>query len=252
MPTIEIAEVGPPPEWALWERQLLDGLYPAAVEFVRKYTRDDGTLIWRDRWPGMDGSDDGYESFYNFPLYYALGGPEEVNPLSRCLWEAVTRQFTRYGQIHNEFDAYYDWMHHGEAYTNLYFFGLADPHDAKYVLGRREVSPLDRGIRYRLDRADASQRRHLARQRGPGGQDRREHGRQVVGRVLRLALAARIVQPGRGDLDRRCERLPGQRRSQVPGTAAFGFSATIPRIPTNKTCITGSSATRWYSRRWCN
>jgi hypothetical protein len=132
LPTIEIAEVGPPPEWALWERQLLDGLYPAAVEFVRKYTRDDGTLIWRDRWPGMDGSDDGYESFYNFPLYYALGGPEEVNPLSRRLWEAVTRQFTRYGQIHNEFDAYYDWMHHGEAYTNFYFFGLADPHDAKF------------------------------------------------------------------------------------------------------------------------
>ena len=132
LPTIEIAEVGPPPEWALWERQLLDGLYPAAAEFVGKYTRDDGTLIWRDQWPGMDGSDDGYESFYNFPLYYALGGPEEINALSRRLWEAVTRQFTQYGQVHNEFDAYYDWMHHGEAYTNFYFFGLADPHDAKF------------------------------------------------------------------------------------------------------------------------
>jgi len=132
LPTIEIAEAGPPPEWALWERQLLDRLYPAALEFVRKYTRDDGTLIWRERWPGMDGSDDGYESFYNFPLYYALGGPEELNSLSRRLWDAVTRQFTRYGQVYNEFDAYYDWMHHGEAYTNLYFFGLADPHDARF------------------------------------------------------------------------------------------------------------------------
>ena len=132
VPMIEITDAGPPPEWALWERQLLDRLYPAALEFVRKYTREDGTLIWRDQWPGMDGSDDGYESFYNFPLYYALGGPEEINGLSRRLWDAVTRQFTRYGQVHNEFDGYYDWMHHGEAYTNFYFFGLADPTDQKF------------------------------------------------------------------------------------------------------------------------
>jgi hypothetical protein len=125
--TIEIPDAAPPPEWALWERYLFDRLYPAALEFVRRYTRDDGTLIWRDRWPGMDGSDDGYESFYNFPLYYALGGPEEMHALSRRLWDAVTRQFTGYGQVHNEFDGYYDWMHHGEGYTYFYFFGLADP-----------------------------------------------------------------------------------------------------------------------------
>ena len=130
--TVELADAAPPPEWALWERHLLDHFYTAAMEFVQKYTREDGTLIWRDEWPGMDGSDDGYESFYNFPLYYALGGPEEIHALARRLWDAVTRQFTRYGQIHNEFDGYYDWMHHGEAYTNFYFFGLADPTVAKY------------------------------------------------------------------------------------------------------------------------
>jgi hypothetical protein len=125
--TIEIGVPTTPPEWALWQRHLLEQLHPAAVEFVRKYTRSDGTLIWRDRWPGMDGSDDGYESFYNFPLYYALGGPEEIHGLSRKLWDAVTRQFTEYGQVYKEFDAYYDWMHHGESYTYFYFFGLADP-----------------------------------------------------------------------------------------------------------------------------
>jgi hypothetical protein len=122
----------PPPAWAFLERHLLTQLYPAALEFVERYTVPDGTLIWRSEWPGMDGSDDGYESFYNFPLYYALGGPEEMNPLSRRLWEAVTRQFTRYGQIHNEFDAYYDWMHHGESSVNFYFFGLADPTDHRF------------------------------------------------------------------------------------------------------------------------
>jgi len=125
--TIEITAAAAPPEWALWERHLLDHLHSAALEYVAKYTREDGTLIWRDAWPGMDGSDDGYESFYNFPLYYALGGPEEIHRLSRKLWDAVTRQFTRYGQIYREFDGYYDWMHHGESYTYFYFFGLADP-----------------------------------------------------------------------------------------------------------------------------
>ncbi len=125
--TIEITDAAPPPDWAILERHLLDRLHPAALEFVHKYTRDDGTLIWRDQWPGMDGSDDGYESFYNFPLYYALGGPPEIHTLSRRLWDAVTRQFTRYGQVYNEFDGYYDWMHHGEGYTYFYFFGLADP-----------------------------------------------------------------------------------------------------------------------------
>ena len=125
--TVEITRQATPPDWALLERHLLDRLCPAAVEFVEAYTRDDGTLIWRDAWPGMDGSDDGYESFYNFPLYYALGGPEEIHQLSRRLWDAVTRQFTGYGQVYKEFDAYYDWMHHGESYTYFYFFGLADP-----------------------------------------------------------------------------------------------------------------------------
>ncbi|WP_375582662.1 hypothetical protein [Cyclobacterium xiamenense] len=129
--SIPYGTAAPPPEWALLQRQLMDALYPAAMEFVEKYTHTDGTIKWRTEWPGMDGSDDGYESFYNFPLYYALGGPEEMDALSRKLWEGVTRQFTAYGQIVNEFDAGYDWMHHGEAYTNFYFFGLADPTDKK-------------------------------------------------------------------------------------------------------------------------
>ncbi len=130
--TVAITTTDAPPEWALLERHLLEKLHPAAMEFVTKYTRPDGTLIWRDEWPGMDGSDDGYESFYNFPLYYVLGGPEEIHRLSRKLWDAVTRQFTRYGQVHNEFDGYYDWMHHGESYTYFYFFGLADPTDRTF------------------------------------------------------------------------------------------------------------------------
>jgi hypothetical protein len=100
-----------------------------AQEFVKRYTKPDGTLIWRKHWPGMDGSDDGYEAFYNFPLYYALGGDAGMDPLSRNLWNKVTELFTRYGTVSNEFDSYYDWMHHGESYVNFYFFGLANPYE---------------------------------------------------------------------------------------------------------------------------
>ena len=41
----------------------------------------------------------------------ALGGPREILDLSTRLWNTVTRQFTKYGQVHREFDAYCDWMH---------------------------------------------------------------------------------------------------------------------------------------------
>ncbi len=127
LPRIAATRIAPIPRWALLERQIFDVLDRAAIEFADRYTRPDGTLIWRDRWPGMDGSDDPYEGFMNMPLFYALGGSEEVYRRSRTIWDGITWQWTEYGQIHREFDAYYDWMHHGESNLFFYFFGLADP-----------------------------------------------------------------------------------------------------------------------------
>ena len=115
------------PEWALRQRHLVAAMNEAAPLFQQRYTRADGTFVWRDEFPGMDGSDDGYESYHNWPLFYALGGAADLHERSRFLWEAVTRQFTAYGQVHREFDAGYDWMHHGESSIYFYYFGLADP-----------------------------------------------------------------------------------------------------------------------------
>ena len=81
--TIQADGQATPPEWALLQRRLIDTANDAADPFVVKYTRDDGTLIWRDEWPGMDGSDDPYEGFSSFPLLYALGGAERVHRLAR-------------------------------------------------------------------------------------------------------------------------------------------------------------------------
>ena len=66
-----------PPTWALLQRHLIEAMNEAGHLFLDKYTREDGTLLWREHWPGMDGSDDAYESFYTFPLFYALGGAED-------------------------------------------------------------------------------------------------------------------------------------------------------------------------------
>jgi hypothetical protein len=115
------------PDWALRQRHLIAVIDEAAPIYQQRYTRADGSFVWREEWPGMDGSDDGYESYHNWPLFYALGGSQDLHERSRFLWDAVTRQFTGYGQVWREFDAYYDWMHHGESSIYFYYFGLADP-----------------------------------------------------------------------------------------------------------------------------
>lgn len=130
MPTIHATHLAPPPAWAVAERFLIDRMNEAAPVFQERYTRPDGSFIWRQEWPGMDGSDDGYESYHNWPLFYALGGSADLYRRSHMLWEAVTRQFTSYGQVWREFDAYYDWMHHGESSIYFYYFGLANPNVA--------------------------------------------------------------------------------------------------------------------------
>ncbi|GAB4153635.1 MAG: hypothetical protein Fur005_04940 [Roseiflexaceae bacterium] len=119
----------PPASWATTQRALIAAMDAAAPRFQSRYTRPDGSFIWRQTWPGMDGSDDGYESYHNWPLFYTLGGSRDLYQRSRDLWEAVTLQFTAYGQVWREFDAFYDWMHHGESSIYFYYFGLANPHD---------------------------------------------------------------------------------------------------------------------------
>ncbi|MEC0089619.1 hypothetical protein [Paenibacillus macquariensis] len=124
---IKSSEQVTPPQWAIQQQLLFQTLNQAAQEFIERYTHADGTLIWRSEWPGMDGSDDPYEGFMNLALLYVLGGSAELHEQSRKIWEGITWQWTEYGQIHREFDRYYDWMHHGEGYLYLYFLGLAGP-----------------------------------------------------------------------------------------------------------------------------
>lgn len=123
----QVKSLADAPEWAKLEREIIRQLNAVAPEFVSRYTRSDGSIIWRDEWPSMDGSDDPYEAFMYLALFYTIGGSEEVYELARKMWDAITLQWTEYGQIYREFDGYYDWMHHGEGYLFHYFFGLTKP-----------------------------------------------------------------------------------------------------------------------------
>ncbi|MCC6169941.1 MAG: hypothetical protein IT329_22170 [Caldilineaceae bacterium] len=117
-----------PPAWAVLERKLLDVMDQAVYPYLEKYTRADGSLIWGDRWRnGRDGLDDLYESFYNWPLLYLLGGGDHLLALGQRQWDAITRQGEGFGLVHDEYEVGYDQFHQAESYIYFYFLCLADP-----------------------------------------------------------------------------------------------------------------------------
>ncbi|MSS72919.1 MAG: hypothetical protein EXS64_15720 [Candidatus Latescibacteria bacterium] len=121
-----------PPAWAVLERQLFDALDRSVQPFLEKYTREDGTLIWRETFRGRD-TDDLYEGFYNWPLLYLLGGGDPLLPLSVRQWDAVTRQLTDYGVVHKDYARCIDQFHQGESDLYFYFLCLADPARMEHV-----------------------------------------------------------------------------------------------------------------------
>lgn len=131
-----------PPAWAVLERELIDVMSRSVHPFLDKYTHADGPrqheLIWRDALPGRDGADDFYESFYNWPLLYLLGGSDELLELGLRQWEATTRQLTRLGLVHKEYERGYDQFHQAESYIYFYLLCLADPNNPRLIeLARR-------------------------------------------------------------------------------------------------------------------
>ena len=117
-----------PPAWAVLERALFDLMDRSVHPFLEKYTRADGTLIWADRWSdSRDGADDFYESSYNWPLYYLLGGGDHLLTQGQRQWDAITKQLTELGPVLDEYERGYDQFHQSESYIYFYFLCLADP-----------------------------------------------------------------------------------------------------------------------------
>jgi hypothetical protein len=129
-----------PPAWAVLERQLLELMDQAVHPFLAKYTRADGSLIWSH--PGAHSEDDWYESFYNWPLLYALGGGDHLLDLGARQWEAVTRQLTGFGLVHQEYARRDDQFHQGEGDIYFYLLCLVDPHRPEHQERARRFAGL--------------------------------------------------------------------------------------------------------------
>ena len=126
--TIPILE---PPTWAILQRQLIDLMNEATQPFLDRYINADGELIWREGGTGSrDGADDFYEATFNWPLFYLLGGGDHLLEHGQRIWDGITRQLTRAGMVHKEYEIGYDQFHQGESYIYFYFLCLADPTNA--------------------------------------------------------------------------------------------------------------------------
>jgi hypothetical protein len=116
-----------PPTWAIAQRELFDLLDHAWRRFEHDFTGTDGQLNYQARLTSRDGVDDFYETFFNWPQLYLLGGAEELLSASEWHWEGVTRQLTGLGMLHGEYERGYDWFHQGESLQLFYFLCMAAP-----------------------------------------------------------------------------------------------------------------------------
>ncbi len=169
IPIFSVMNVDKIPEWAILERKLIALIDESALEFADRYTNTDNTLIWRDEWPGFDGSDDPYEGFMNFTLHYIIGGDSKLDKRHREIWDAITWQWTEYGQVLDEFDQAYDWMHHGEALLGFYWFALANPHVLKDRQRTKRFAALYTGENTKVDNWDSERSMIRAPINGSGG-----------------------------------------------------------------------------------
>ena len=69
-----------PPEWAILERSLIDLMDASVDPVMERYVRPDGSVLWptREDFSSIDGLDDAYESFHNWPLFYLIGGGDHL------------------------------------------------------------------------------------------------------------------------------------------------------------------------------
>jgi hypothetical protein len=122
---------GAPPTWAVLERHLFDIMDQSVYPFLEKYTRTDGSLIWGETLGGSE--DDFYESFYNWPLLYLLGGGDHLLELAVREWNAITRQLTAFGRVYKDYVRRDDQFHQSESDIYFYLLCLADPTRPEHV-----------------------------------------------------------------------------------------------------------------------
>ncbi len=141
-PTIEAQiQLQTPPTWAVLERELIEKMDAAGPKILERYTRPDGTLFWPTHpdFQSIDGLDDAYESFHNWPLFYMLGGDARFLDDADTEFDVITNDMARYGTGHGypmivkEYQPGYDWFHQGEGNYLFYMLCMADPSNSKHI-----------------------------------------------------------------------------------------------------------------------
>ena len=163
MAHIKASETSPPPAWALAQRRVFGIMEEAARLTVEKYADPGGVPYY------ADDVDDIYERFYDWGLFYAMCGEEEVLRFALREYNAITRSNDDrtqnphfawlFPQLHNE---YYsldvpqgqqpswipgqriitDWHHMGEGNELFYSLGLADPTVSENVRRARRFAAM--------------------------------------------------------------------------------------------------------------
>ena len=139
---IEIETPMVPPTWALMELELIHAQTQACEIFYDKYFDDRGYMRCVPRWGGDDGPDDAIENLTDWPILYALGGPEILLEMCHHAQEGHIQQYTeaktvevpfaRDGMYYKEFPVMGDWLHNGESLSVFGAIGLCDPADLDY------------------------------------------------------------------------------------------------------------------------
>ena len=70
-----------PPQWAILERSLIDLMNGSVDPVMEHYVRSDGSILrpTSEEFSSIDGLDDAYESFHNWPLFYLLSGGDHYS-----------------------------------------------------------------------------------------------------------------------------------------------------------------------------
>ena len=131
-----------PPTWALMELELIHAQTQACETFYDKYFDDRGYMRCVPRWGGDDGPDDAIENLTDWPILYALGGPDILLEMCHHAQDGHIQQYTeaktvevpfaRDGMYYKEFPVMGDWLHNGESMSVFGALGLCDPANADY------------------------------------------------------------------------------------------------------------------------
>lgn len=154
MVTISASKVSSPPPWALMQRQLFSLTEEFARLYVVKYAEGGGaTLLAED-------FDDLYEQWYNYGLFYALGGADDMLDIHLQQWNATNRissQSFNHRPIHNDHSKKFtpsqhnefwgmnhpmEWHHLGEGLMSWYDMGVADPTISENVRRSRRFAAM--------------------------------------------------------------------------------------------------------------